>query len=156
DLPIASGMSSSAAMEVATAFALDALHGTGLPAEAIARLGYRAENGFVGLKCGIMDQFASALARSGHALLLHCHDATWEHVPIRGDGFEILVMDSRKPRTLWTSVFNDRVRECAEAYDALRVTVGERPCLAAYTEADVEAAIDALGPVQRRRALHVV
>jgi galactokinase len=156
DLPMASGMSSSAAIEVVTAVALDALAGTGLDALTLARLAHRAETDYVRVRCGIMDQFASALARAGHALLLHCHDGSFEHVEMHGSGFEVLVMDTRKPRTLAKSAFNDRVRECHEALEVLRRQVRELPYLAAYTPDDLDRAGDALHGVLRSRATHVV
>lgn len=155
DLPMASGLSSSAAIEVATATALDALHGTALDRLTLAMLAHRAETDYVGVKCGIMDQFASALGRAGHALLLHCHARTHELVPLDPDGFELLVMDTRKPRTLATSGFNQRVRECAEAHAALRAAGIDRACLAAYSPADV-ARVPPLPGVLAKRARHVV
>ena len=155
DLPIASGLSSSAAIEIATACALDRLHGTELAADELGMLGHRAETGYVGIQCGIMDQFASALGRPGHVLLLHCHARTWEHVPVPA-GFEVLVLDTRKPRQLAASGFNQRVRECAQAHEVLRKTVRDEPYLAAYRPADLEAAGDVLDGVLRRRARHVV
>jgi galactokinase len=156
DLPMASGLSSSAAIEVATATALDALHGTDLAKPALAMLGHRAETEYVGLKCGIMDQFASALGKAGHALLLHCHTRAFEHVPLDARAFEVLVLDTRKPRTLATTGFNERVRECAEAHRRLRAAGIDAPCLAAYTAADLARVSAALGPVLERRARHVV
>jgi galactokinase len=156
DLPMASGMSSSAAIEIATATALDALHGTRLEPAALAMMGHRAENDFVGLKCGIMDQFASALGRRGHALWLHCHTREYEHVPLDDAAFEILVLDTRKPRTLASTGFNQRVRECAAAHAALRAAGLDRPYLAAYTLADLERAGAHLTGIPRRRARHVV
>lgn len=155
DLPMASGLSSSAAIEVATGTALDRLHGTALSAESIAMIGHRAETEYVGLQCGIMDQFASALARPDHVLLLHCHSRRAEYVPMDRARFEVLVMDTRKPRELAASGFNQRVRECREAHEALR-SVRDLPCLAAYTLPDLERAGSRLGAVQRRRARHVV
>lgn len=156
DLPMASGMSSSAAIAVATAVALDAWAGTGLERLELALLAHRAETGYVQVECGIMDQFASALARSGHALLLHCADESFEHVAIHGSGFEVLVMDTKKPRTLAESAFNARVRECREAHAVLREHVRELPWLAQYTADDLEHAGDRLAGVQRARATHVV
>lgn len=156
DLPMASGLSSSAAIEVATATALDALHGTRLDALTLAQLAHRAETDYVGLQCGIMDQFASALGRANHALLLHCHTQTFEHVPLDRDAFEVLVMDSRKPRKLAATGFNQRVRECQHALQALRTAGIDRPYLAAYVPEDIERAGAALGGVALRRARHVV
>jgi galactokinase len=156
NLPMASGMSSSAAIEVATAFALDDLYGTGLSRLELARICHEAETRYVEVHCGIMDQFASALGRAGHALLLHCHDQRYEHVEIHGSGFEILVMDTKKPRKLAESGFNLRVRECGKAHEILRARVRDLPFLAAYGPEDLAAAEPHLPETLLRRARHVV
>lgn len=156
DLPMASGMSSSAAIEVATAFALDQLWGLGMEMRSVAMICHSAETRYVGIQCGIMDQFASSLGRAGHALLLHCADASYEHVEIHGRGFQILVMDTKKPRTLASVGFNQRVRECTEAREILQSNVRPLDHLADYTERDLELAGDALTGVHRKRARHVV
>lgn len=156
DLPMASGLSSSAAIEVVTAIALDALHGTGLDREEIARMAHKAENDFVGVQCGIMDQYASALGRPGHVLWMHCQGPRWEHVPFDPDACEVLVMDTRKPRELAASGFNERVAQCAAAWQALCKEVEERPNLAAFTPAQLESCRDKLDDVLYRRARHVV
>lgn len=156
DLPMASGLSSSAALEVASAMALDRLHQTALPPAELALLAHRAETRFVGVACGIMDQFASALGRSGHLLLLHCHDRSYEHVPLDPSSVDVLVMDTRKPRELAASEYNRRVEECGQAYRILCERVGVRPCLAAYRIEDLAAAGDHLHGVLLQRARHVV
>ncbi len=156
DLPMASGLSSSAAIEVATGLALDALHGTGLSRQDLATIAHAAETGFVGVRCGIMDQFASALARPGHVLLLHCAGPTYQHVPFDGEACEVLVMDSKKPRELAKSGFNERVAECASALEILRTHVRDLPYLAACTVEDLLAAENVLSDVLFRRARHVV
>lgn len=156
DLPMASGLSSSAAIEVVTALALDALHGTGLDRQALALLAHRAETGFVGLRCGIMDQFASALGRPGQVLLLHCAGPRWEHVPFDPAACEVLVMDTRKPRRLARTGFNERVAQCATAHEILRAHVRDLPHLADYGLADLETARGALDDVSFLRARHVI
>lgn len=156
DLPIASGLSSSAAIEVATAIALDELHGTGLDRQQLALVAHRAENGFVGVRCGIMDQFASALGRAGQVLYLHCAGPRWEHVPFDPAACELLVLDTRKPRHLARSGFNERVAQCATAHEILRAHVRDLPHLAAYTPADLEQSRSAMDDVLFRRARHVV
>jgi galactokinase len=156
DLPMASGLSSSAAIEVATAIALDALYGTGLDRQQLALLAHRAENGFVGLRCGIMDQFASALAKPGHVLWLHCAGPRYEHVPFDPAACEVLVMDTRKPRHLSRTGFNQRVAQCATAHETLRAHVRDLPHLADYGLADLEAARGAMDDVLFRRARHVI
>lgn len=156
DLPMASGLSSSAAIEVATALALDALHGLRLERHALALMAHRAETGFVGLRCGIMDQFASALGRPGQVLLLHCAGPRWEHVPFDPQACEVLVMNTHKPRHLSKTGFNERVAQCATAHELLRTHVRDLPHLADYTPADLEAARGALDDVSFLRARHVV
>lgn len=155
DLPIASGLSSSAAVEIAFGTALDVSCGTGLGAEAVAEIGHAAETGFVGVPCGIMDQYASALAAGG-ALLLHCADRTWERLALPVGGVEVLVVDTLKPRELAAERgFEDRVRECSRARDVLASAGTARGVLAAYGTDEVEAAREELGPVLFKRARHV-
>ncbi|MCC6671152.1 MAG: galactokinase [Planctomycetes bacterium] len=156
DLPMASGLSSSAAIELATALAFDRLCDTGLTPLDLARLAHRAENRYVGVQCGIMDQYASALGQDGKALLLHCRSEEVEHVPLDRSLFEILVMDTRKPRTLASTGFNQRVRECADALAVLRTRLRPEPCLAAYEVGDLADARLVLQAAHFRRFRHVV
>ncbi|MEZ6037670.1 MAG: galactokinase [Planctomycetota bacterium] len=156
DMPMASGLSSSAAIEVVTGIALDALFETRLERQQIALLAHRAENGFVGVRCGIMDQFASALGRAGQVLWLHCAGPRWEHVPFDPAACEVLVMDTRKPRSLAKSEFNSRVAQCAAAHEVLRAHVRDLPHLADYTLVDLESCRDAMDEVLYLRARHVV
>ena len=156
NLPMAAGLSSSAALEVVTAIALDALHGTAIERNQLALLAHRAEAGFVGVRCGIMDQFASALGRAGQVLLLHCAGPRWEHVPFDPNACEVLVMDTRKPRRLVKSGFNERVGQCAVAHELLRTHVRDLPHLAQYEPRDLDAAKGLLDDVLFRRANHVI
>ncbi|MCA8976238.1 MAG: galactokinase [Planctomycetes bacterium] len=156
DLAMASGLSSSAAIEVVTGIALDALYETGLSRQEIAMIAHGAETGFVGLRCGIMDQFASALARPGHVLLLHCGGPSFEHVPFDAAACELLVLDTRKTRELSLTVFNQRVAECAMAHEVLRAHVRDLPHLAYYSAEDLTRGEPALSDLLYRRARHVI
>lgn len=156
DLPVASGLSSSAAIEVVTALALDAIHGFGLSAEQLAMLAHRAETGFVGVRCGIMDQYASALGRAGHVLLLHCAGPSYEHVPFDPAACEVLVLDTKKPRHLAKSGFNERVAQCAAVHAALRASGLDLPVLAHYAVADLERLRGRVDDLHFRRARHVL
>lgn len=156
NLPMASGLSSSAAIEVVTAMALNEIHSVGLDREQIASLAHRAENDFVGVRCGIMDQYASALGRPGHVLWMHCQGPRWQHVPFDPDACEVLVMNTKKPRELAASGFNERVAECAAAREFLCKNVRELPNLAAFSVADLESCETIMDPVLYRRARHVV
>jgi galactokinase len=150
DVPAAAGLSSSAALEVSTALAVSALLGRRIALQEAAMVGWRAETGFVGVACGIMDQFASALCRTGEALHLECDTARYDFAPF---GDTLLIFDTAIPRSLRTSHYNERRAECEEALRLLR----ERwPGLSSLAAAEPEQVREAhLPPPLDRRALHV-
>jgi galactokinase len=111
-VPTGSGLSSSAALEVATAYAL--LAGRPLEKLLIARLCQRAERNFVGMPCGIMDQYAAVFGVAHHAILLDCRALTHQLVPIP-DGVEIVAVNSMVKHELGSSAYRQRVAECAMA-----------------------------------------
>ena len=113
DVPIASGLSSSAATEMATVMAFSAASGQSIDGVRAARLSQRAENQFVGVNCGIMDQFISSLGKAQHALLIDCRSLDYELVPVPA-GVTVLVVDTTAPRTLAGSAYNQRRSECEE------------------------------------------
>ena len=141
DVPRGAGLSSSAALEVAVGRAL-----SDLPGPQLAVLAQRAENDFVGVQCGIMDQYTSANARAGHALLLDCRDLSYRHIPIPPE-VAIVVCDSRMERRLARSGYNDR-REACEA-------ASRRLGIRALRDANLED-VETLPAPLRRRARHVV
>lgn len=151
DVPAGAGLSSSAALEVAVGTALAGLYDTHLGPDGIARLSHDAENEFVGVASGIMDQYASALAAERHALHLWCDPVTYEHVPM---GATVLIFDTAVPRSLRSSAFNTRRRECEAALARLRaIDPGLTNLAAASLDLVAEAALpEPLG----RRARHVV
>ncbi len=165
DVPPGAGLSSSAALEVAAAFAMLALHGSApsyrgaspgpppagtIPAERIALACQRAENSFVGVPCGIMDQFASTLARQGRALHVWCDRGTFSHVPM---GANVLIFDTMVSRSLRSSAYQARRSECAEALARLRLVAPTLRTLAEATPDLVRSA--GLPEPLERRALHV-
>jgi galactokinase len=111
NLPVGASLSSSAAVEVATAFAFKTLAQLDLSLEQIPALCQRAENVFVGVNCGIMDQFAVTLGQRDHALFLDCRTLDYQRAPLPSD-IKIVVCDTRKPRTLAASAYNQRRAEC--------------------------------------------
>jgi len=123
DVPPGAGLSSSAALEVATAVALDALYGLDLASERIARLCRHAENDFVGVPCGIMDQMASACGMAGHALYLDTRDLTFRQIPfdLAAEGLRLLVVDTRVQHALGDGEYARRRAGCEEAAAALGV-----------------------------------
>ena len=152
DLPQGAGLSSSAAFECAVAVALTGLYGIEITARALAQIARRAENDFVGVPSGIMDQSAAMLCRKGHALLLDCRTLATSHVPFdpASAGLELLAMDTRARHDLTDGAYADRRRSCEEAARLLGV-----PALRDVTDPD--AALRRLrDPVLRRRARHVI
>ena len=123
NVPLGSGLSSSAAIEAATALALDALGGFGLGGRDLAVLCQRAENGFVGVNSGIMDQYASLLCEAGAALLVDCRSLEAESVPLdlEGAGLALAVCDTRVERGLADTGYNERRAACERAARALGV-----------------------------------
>jgi galactokinase len=150
DVPAGAGLSSSAALEVAAGVATVALAGADTPPKQIALLGQRAESAFVGVAVGIMDQFASALGRRGHALHVWCDTAETEQVPMRDT---VLIFDTAVSRSLRGSAFNTRRQECQEALALLRRSDPALPDLAHAEPSQVLAA--GLPVVLEKRALHV-
>jgi galactokinase len=150
DVPAGAGLSSSAAIEVATALAVAGVLGVPLSLEEAAMTAWRAETGFVGVACGIMDQYASALCRAGEALHLECDTARYDYAPF---GDTLLIFDTAIPRSLRTSHYNERRAECDEALRLLRERWPALPSLAA---AEPEQVLEARLPDPLdRRALHV-
>jgi galactokinase len=146
-IPMGAGLSSSAALEVATLRALRALLGVALTDVRIAELGQRAEIEFAGVNCGIMDQMASSLADTSHLLFLDTRTLERRLLPLPA-GAEILVLDSGVARTLSGSGYNERRAQCEEAARQLGVR--------ALRDVTAQADVERLPDPERRRARHVV
>jgi galactokinase len=146
DLPWGAGLSSSAAVECAMAIALRDLYGLSIDRTELAVLAQRAENEFVGMPCGILDQSASLLCTAGHALLLDCHSGTSTQIPLDLTGLTVFVIDTKAAHQLVDGEYATRRAECERAAALLGV-----PSL--RTAAGVDGLTD---PVLRRRAAHVV
>ncbi|MFE2757239.1 galactokinase [Actinosynnema sp. NPDC059335] len=122
-VPLGAGLSSSAALESATALAVTELSGVSLDRRELARIAQRAENEFVGMPCGIMDQSASLLARERHALLLDTRTLETEHIPfdLAPVGLTLLVVDTKAPHRLVDGEYAARRRDCHRAAELLGV-----------------------------------
>jgi galactokinase len=153
DVPAGSGLSSSAALECATATALADLHGAGLDRPALAALARRAENEVVGVPSGVMDQMVAMLGRAGHALFLDTRSLATEQVPLPLEAARrcLLVIDTRAGHRLVDGAYADRKAACEAAAATLGVAA-----LRDATLEQVEAAAGALGDPGLRRARHVV
>ena len=151
DLPQGAGLSSSAALECAVVLALTQLAGLDVPRPELAAIARRAENDFVGVPSGIMDQSAALLCQAGHALLLDCRSGESDSVPLNpaASRLALMIIDTRARHELTDSGYASRHVECAEAARALGVS----------TLRDIEdprALVALTDPVLRRRARHVV
>jgi galactokinase len=120
DIPNGAGLSSSASIEMVTAFAMNRMFGFGLEIMELVKLSQKAENHFVGVNCGIMDQFASGMGATDHALFLNCDSLEYERVPLKLDGKKIIIANTNKRRGLADSKYNERRAQCEAAVKALR------------------------------------
>jgi galactokinase len=155
NVPREAGLSSSAAVEVGTAAFWKTLLHLEVDPVYLVKLSRKAENQFVGVPCGIMDQFISALGRKDHALFLDCRDLTFRHVPLRGD-VKIVVCNSGVKRALAQSEYEVRLKQCREAVAQIASTGRAVKSLRDVTPADLKAARGVLSEVLFRRARHVV
>jgi len=156
NLPVGAGLSSSASICVGTAFALDALYGLGLPRVELVHAALRAERGFVGVQCGIMDPYAVGLARAGALLWLDCKDRSSEYIPIDHAQVSIAVADTLVRRELAQGMFNERVAQCRAAFDLLRRHQSDATCLRDIRFETLAAHGHELEPAPARRAHHVI
>lgn len=159
DLPRESGLSSSAALEVALATLFDAAAGLALPAARRAELAWRAETAFVGVPCGRMDQLASALGRRDHALRIDCRDFASALVPLPVGRVRILIADSGVRRRLADGGYARRREECETALARARDLGLAPPGATTWREVPPErlpALVERLDPVSARRARHVL
>lgn len=155
DVPLGAGLSSSASLEVAVGYAFQLLNDLNLLGEELALLAQGAENSFVGMQCGIMDQFMAALGRADHALLLDCRDLSYRTIPIPSD-VRIVVCDSGIRHSLVGSAYNDRRASCEEAVRLLQAHLPKINALRDVTPEDLAAHAEHLPPVTLQRARHVV
>jgi galactokinase len=155
NVPREAGLSSSAAVEVGTAAFWKNLLRLELDPVYLIKLARKAENQFVGVPCGIMDQFISALGRENHALFLDCRNLSYRHVPLRDD-VKIVVCNSGVKRALAQSEYEVRLNQCQQAVAQIASTGPPVKSLRDVTPADLEAARPALSEVLFRRARHVV
>lgn len=120
NLPSGSGLSSSAAIEMLMGIILKDEFNLDVDRIALAKMGQRTENEFVGLNSGIMDQFACIMGKKDSAIFLDCNTLEYEYKPLALGDYEIIIMATNKPHTLADSAYNDRVRECHDALEKLQ------------------------------------
>lgn len=120
DIPPGAGLSSSAALECATAYALNELFDLGIDKMDLVRISQAAENEFVGMKCGIMDQFASMFGKKDHLIRLDCQSLEYNYIPFRLDGVTVVLFDTRVKHSLASSAYNERREQCEEGVRLVR------------------------------------
>jgi len=130
NLPVGAGLSSSASVEVVTAFAINDLTGAGLDREWLAVIAQQAENEFVGVNCGVMDQFSVAMGKKDMALSLNCLTLAYELVPVHSEGYRLVIANSNVPRKLSGSKYNERRAECEAALAVVKRRFPEVQALA--------------------------
>jgi galactokinase len=156
DLPQGSGLSSSAALELASAFALSGGAAPAADRMTVARTAQRAENAYVGVNCGLMDQFASAFGEPGSALLLDCRTLDHRAIPMPLEDTALVVCHSGSPRRLESSAYNERRSQCEAAVAAIAAVEDGVTALRDVTPAMLERHRDRLDPLVAARAEHIV
>jgi len=156
DVPLASGLSSSASFEVAVALAFERVSNLHHPPAEIALLCQRAENHFIGVNSGIMDQMAVAVCEKDHALFLDCRDLSMRHVPFKLEEFALVVMDSDAPRELAHSAYNERRAQCEQGLALLQKWYPDAKSLRDISPDQLALHTSQLPEVVARRVAHVV
>lgn len=156
DIPMNAGLSSSASIEMVTAFAVNAIFELGISAKDLALLSQKAENDFAGVSCGIMDQYAIGLAKPRHALMIDCHEITHKEIPVLLNDYQLVAVNSNVKHSLVNSVYNRRVEELQQIKEIIN-SFFDVPYLGILTGEDYEW-LDKLveEPVLKKRLRHVV
>ncbi len=156
NIPNASGLSSSASLEVLTGYILKELFGLKLYMIELALISQYAENKFIGVNCGIMDQFAVAMGKKDHAIFLDTSNLACEYAPVKLENARIVIASSNKKRGLGDSKYNERRSECEEALKELQAVVNIET-LGDLSEEEFETHKKAIGaPLRIKRARHAV
>ncbi len=114
NVPLGAGLSSSAALECATAFALDHLNDLQISQMDLALISQKAEHVFAGVNCGIMDQFASVFGKKDHAVLLDCRSMEYEYIPLKLEGYKLVLLNTNVKHSLADSAYNKRRSQCEQ------------------------------------------
>lgn len=120
DVPLGAGLSSSAALESTYAFAINELNGNGIDRFELAKIGQSTEHNYCGVKCGIMDQFASCFGREGSLIRLNCKTLEYKYFPFNPKGYKLVLVDSCVKHELASSAYNKRRQSCENAVAAIR------------------------------------
>lgn len=151
DVPLGAGMSSSAALESTFAFALNDLFSLGIDKFELARIGQATEHNYCGVKCGIMDQFASVFGKAGNLMRLDCRSMEYEYYPFNPEGYRLVLLDSVVKHELVGSPYNRRRESCERVASLLG-----REFLRGVTMDELDAVKDRISDEDYRRARYVI
>lgn len=156
--PHGAGLSSSAAIEVSSAIAMASLGGAeNIDSIEMAKLSQLAEHNYVGVMCGIMDQFASAMGKANHAIFLDCKNLDYKLVPVEIDGYKLILSNTKKKHSLGASKYNERRNEVETGFELLKKELPSITCLGDVTPEDYEKAKHLISDeIIERRTRHVV
>lgn len=156
DIPNGAGLSSSASIEMVTAVAINELTGSGLEMMEMVKMAQKAENGFVGMNCGIMDQFAVGFGKKDHAINLNCDTLEYRYAPVNLGERRLIITNTNKRRGLTDSKYNERRAECEKAVELISDNNPVRN-LSQLTVSDLWMLDEYIpDPVVRKRAKHVI
>ena len=156
DVPLGAGMSSSAALESCVGTALNTLFGLGFSKKELAHIGQMTEHHYIGVRCGIMDQFASIFGQKGHVVRLDCRSLDYQLVPFQPEGIEIVLIDTMVKHTLASSEYNIRRAQCEEGVAVIKKYRPEVELLRDITLEELEAHRAEIDPVSFRRCAFVI
>ena len=156
DIPIGAGLSSSAAVECAVIFALNTVFEFGLSKMQMVQLAQKAEHVFAGVNCGIMDQFASMFGKKDHAIKLDCRSLQYEYVPIKLEGYKIVLFNTNVRHNLAASEYNTRRKQCEEG---ISIISQNHPTITSLRDINIEMLkenVEAVDPLIYKRCKFVV
>ncbi|NGQ96798.1 galactokinase [Brevibacillus sp. SYP-B805] len=157
NIPNGAGLSSSASITLATAYALSALADSGMSKIDLIKLAQRVENEYLGVNCGIMDQFAVGMGKAGQAMLLRCQTLEYRYVPLALGDYRLVIINSNKRRELAESKYNERRAECEEGFRIVQAHLPHRADLGSVTVDEWESVRQHIpSAVIRNRLEHVV
>lgn len=138
--PHGGGLSSSAAIEVSAAIAMASLGGAeNIDNIEMAKISQTAEHNYIGVNCGIMDQFASAMGKANHVIFLNCKNLEYSLVPMKLDGYKLVISNTNKKRSLADSKYNERRSECEAGLEILKTAMPDKTCLGDISIEEYEA-----------------
>jgi galactokinase len=157
EIPNGAGLSSSASLQLATAFGFMSMEGHPIDRQQLALIAQESENQFMMVNCGIMDQFTVAMGKKDHAILLKCDDLHYEHVPFQSQGYKIVIGNTNKRRGLVDSEYNARRAQCEQAVEFLRAAFPDLNLLGEISLEQFNQQVHLITDLTvRKRAQHVI